>query len=109
MEVKAGVTLAGLHLLMRPALGAAEKIWKAHGIAAGVMITEARGGVHSARSLHPYGLALDMRTRYFTEEQKIQVYSDLQAALPLYDIILHNTHIHVEPSNSLLDRHGLLI
>jgi len=109
MILKEGVTLAGIHLLMRPVLKAAENIWKAHGIAEGVTVTCARGGIHSAGSWHYYGLALDFRTRYFTEAVKVQVYADLKAALPLYDIVSHGTHIHVEPSDNLADQHGLLI
>lgn len=109
MKLKANVTLAGLHLLMRPALKAAEDLWIAHGRPEGVTVTCARGGIHSAGSWHYYGLALDFRTRYFEDDIKKQVYHDLKNALPLYDVIEHDTHIHVEPSDNLADKHGLLI
>lgn len=108
MEIKAGVTLAGLHLLMRPVLRAAERIWKAHGRDEGVTVTEACGGTHSATSWHYYGLALDLRTRYFSTEELDKVEKEMKRALPEYDIIVHSSHMHVEIGNTLAEQHGLL-
>jgi hypothetical protein len=51
-------------------------------------------------SLHYYGLAVDLRTRYFSETVKQLVAAELNSALknisPYYQIIVHSTHIHVE-------------
>ena len=109
MILKEGVSLAGLHLLMRPVLREAERIWKENGQSEGVTVTCALGGVHSAASWHYYGLALDLRNRYFSEGVKDKVAVELKQALPYYDILAHSTHIHVEPSNGLANKHGLLI
>ena len=113
MQIKDGVTLAGLHPVMRPVLREAESIWKAHGRPEGVTITEARGGTHSASSFHYYGLALDLRTRYFEFDEAVLVHKALKSALPGYDIIHHekdgkSSHIHCETGNGLAKDIGML-
>ncbi len=97
MKLKKGVELAGLDLRMRPVLIAAEEIWKGLGRKEGVTITCTRGDVHSAGSLHPYGLALDLRIRYFSKTKQTRAFELLKIALGnSFDVILHSTHIHVE-------------
>jgi hypothetical protein len=108
MEIDNGAVLAGLHILMRKALGACEDVWKYHGRPEGVTITCGINGVHSASSWHYYGLAIDCRTHYFDEFVKAEVVADLKKKLPEYDIIAHSTHIHIEPSNQLAAKHGLM-
>lgn len=108
MILKAGVTLAGLNILMRPVLRHAERIWMANGEDDGVTITEALGGTHSATSWHYYGLALDLRTRYFTTEVYNDITLEMREALPDYDVVAHSTHMHVEIGNALARQHGLL-
>lgn len=109
MQIKNGASIAGLHLLMRPVLKVAEQIWKDAGRPEGVLITAGLDGIHSAGSWHYYGLALDLRNNYFDEATKKEVAKKLKTALPSYDVVIHSTHIHVEPSNLLAERHGLLI
>ena len=95
MIIKEGVTLAGIDFKMRKVLIAADKIWKENHQE--LVITEARGGTHSAGSLHYYGLALDMRTRYFDAMTKTNVAMLLREELgPDYDVIMHSSHCHVE-------------
>lgn len=98
MLLKDGVTLSGLDLSMRPVLIAAEKIWKEFGRPEGVTITSALDGVHSAGSLHYYGLALDLRTHYFDPNVQHDVHHALckELDLRIFDVVLHSTHIHVE-------------
>jgi hypothetical protein len=98
MLIKDGVILAGLDIVMRPVLVAAEIIWIDNGRAEGVTITSALDGVHSAGSLHYYGRAVDLRIRYFDAMTKKRVYDNLKWTLDscLYDVVLHATHIHVE-------------
>lgn len=98
MIFKDGVVMAGLDLSMRPVLIAAENIWMANGRPEGVCITSALDGCHSAGSLHYYGLALDLRTRYFDPDTKEKVFRELCSVLDLalFDIVWHETHIHVE-------------
>lgn len=98
MEVKEGVELKDLDICMRPVLIEAEKIWKRYGREEGVTITCTAGDVHSAGSLHPYGLAIDMRIRYFSQEELDAVHKEMVDSLDiaLFDIIVHSTHMHVE-------------
>lgn len=97
MEIKTGVSLQGLSLAMRPVLIAAENIWKKHGIKNGVTVTCGTDGTHSAGSLHYYGYAIDLRTRYFDDKTIERVLTDLTNALSHeYDVVLEQTHIHVE-------------
>ncbi len=95
MKTKQGVVLAGLQFPMRIVLIKAASIWEQNGQE--LVITSTLDGVHSPGSLHPYGYAVDLRTRYFERLVAIQVEFELQNALSVeYDVILHKTHIHVE-------------
>ena len=108
MILKDGADIKGLHVLMRPVLSASESIWITHGRSEGVTVTAGLDGIHSAGSWHYYGLAVDLRTRYFGQTVKADVYHDLKAALPGYDVVMHDTHIHVEVGNTLASKWGLL-
>ncbi len=103
MKLKKGVILAGLRLEMRPVLIASERIWKQFGRKEGVTITGGLEGTHSAGSLHYYGYALDLRTRYWLKKKKkLAVAKELREALgPDYDVVIHSTHIHAEYNNIL--------
>lgn len=95
MKIKEGAVLTGLQLEMRKVLVEADKIWKSFNKE--LVVTEGTGGAHSAGSLHYYGYAVDLRSYYFTSEEKFKVVTDLKNALGGdYDVIVHNTHIHVE-------------
>jgi hypothetical protein len=95
MQIKDGVVLAGLDIRMRPALMFADAIWKEYGQE--LVVTSALDGVHSAGSLHYYGLALDFRIYYFSPEEALAVSVELRECLGTdFDVVLHSTHIHVE-------------
>lgn len=95
MKTKPGVIIAGLKIEMRKVLMVADKIWKEHGQE--LVITSGLDGVHSPGSLHPYGYALDLRSRYFVKARCPLVVVDLKEQLGNdYDVIVHSTHIHVE-------------
>lgn len=97
MILKDGVILAGLNIKMRPALIALEKVYKRLGRSEGVTITSGLDGVHSAGSLHYYGLAVDGRTHYFTEEEIDRAVAQLKNELGNnYDVVKESTHIHIE-------------
>lgn len=100
MRIKDGADIKGLDIRVRPALIEAERIWKAHGREEGVTITSGLDGVHSAGSLHYYGLAVDFRNRYWDHGTKREVFEELKRSLKRrsshFDIIFHETHIHVE-------------
>ncbi len=75
-----------------------------------LVVTCGTNGVHSAGSLHYYGLAIDFRTKYFTKGVAEKVARELRKALgPKFDVIVHRTkfsnHIHVEfdPKDNAID------
>ena len=89
------VILAGLNEVMRPALIAANDIWLGHGEE--LVVTCGLNGVHSARSLHYYGKALDFRCRYFAPNVQVVVAHELRDSLPdAFDVVFEGDHIHVE-------------
>ena len=95
MKIKDGVTIAGLNIKMRIVLIMADLIWEELGQE--LVITSGLEGTHSAGSLHYYGYAVDFRTFYFTEEEKKKAIEDLRDNLGLeYDVVWHNSHVHVE-------------
>ncbi len=95
MKLKDGVVLLGLQTEMRKVLKLADFLWKRYGQE--LVITAALDGVHSAGSLHYYGLALDFRTRYFKPGIAKIIVGEMKEKLPHeYDVVLESTHIHVE-------------
>ena len=95
MKIKDGVILAGLDIKMRPVLIAADSIWDEYGQE--LVVTAGLDGAHSAGSLHYYGLALDLRTRYFDDAMREVIGQDLEDRLPIdYDVVVHSSHVHVE-------------
>lgn len=97
MQIKQGVILAGLDIRMRPALIAAERVWKEYGQPEGVTITCGLDGTHSAGSFHYYGLAVDCRTRYWDDMTTADVAQRLRYLLGGdFDVVIHSSHIHIE-------------
>lgn len=98
MKIKKGVSINGLKLVMRPVLVEAEKVWRTHGQE--LVLTSALDGEHAAGSLHYYGFAVDLRTNYFSSQEKSEAARDLYLALQkyghMYRIITEETHIHVQ-------------
>ena len=84
----------GLDIRMRPVLQSASKIWDELGEE--LVVTSALEGQHSAGSLHFYGLALDFRTRYFSEHEAQKAFVLLTEALPDFIVVLEETRIHVQ-------------
>ena len=95
MKIKDGANIQGLDMRMRPVLVNAERIWKDAGQE--LVVTSGLDGEHSAGSLHYYGLAVDLRTRYFSHVLVIEVAKKLKNCLgKVYDVVVKPTHIHVE-------------
>jgi hypothetical protein len=95
MKVKDGVQLKDLQFVMREVLINADKIWEENGKE--LVVTSTADSVHSAGSLHPYGLAVDFRTKYFDEVTKQKVYKKLIEKLgDRFTVISEPTHIHVQ-------------
>ena len=95
MKIKEGASIQGLNIRMRPVLIAADKLWKKFNEE--LVVTCGLDGNHSAGSLHYYGLAVDLRINYFTENQMRSAANELRVILGnSFDVVLHSTHIHVE-------------
>lgn len=95
MKTKPGVSLFGLQLPMRFVLVQADRIWRRNGIE--LTITSTVEGVHSPRSLHPFGYAVDFRIRDFPEAQHRAIAQELGETLgSQYRVLLEVDHIHVE-------------
>ena len=97
MKIKKGAVLTGLKLEMRRVLISADVLWRENGKE--LVITEGTGGVHSAGSLHPYGYALDLRSRYFKGPRVAiaVIAGELRRRLGArYNVVVHKSHIHVE-------------
>jgi hypothetical protein len=103
MKLKKNVQLTGLKPVMRNVLIIADHIWERYGQE--LVITSGLDGSHSSSSLHYYGYALDLRTRYFNDEEKESVYKELKNALKAinhnYRVIMSTTHIHTEYRGTL--------
>ena len=111
MKIKRGVKLEGLKIQMRYVLIEAEALWKEFGqecvITSGTEyvpdwshLKEDNTLIHSPGSLHHFGYALDFRTHYFSEVDKIRIVAKLQSRLnkisSRYTCRLEQTHIHVQ-------------
>ncbi len=95
MKFKEGVSLIGLQLPMRKVFIVVDKLWQEHGEEA--IITSGTDGTHSAGSLHYFGYAVDVRTRYFDSVIQTIIWKKLQSRLgATYDVVLHKTHMHIE-------------
>jgi len=103
------VNIRGLHPVMRKAMKVADKLWIANGRPEGITITAALNGIHSAGSWHYSGCAVDIRNRYWDESKRKAVHMKLKAALSDYDIVLHDTHVHMEPGDALARKFGLMV
>lgn len=89
---------------MRWVLKYADSTWAKYGY--DCVVTSARDGMHSAGSLHYYGLAVDIRNSVdwgFIDEDRIKMVDELQKKVlrhsRYYQFINHNSHLHVEYDN----------
>jgi len=76
----------------------AQSVWIAHFPGIPLVITSITDGKHGENSLHYVGLAIDLRTRNLPEDNSEAIAGRaLKDALGKdYDVIVHNTHIHIE-------------
>ncbi len=95
-----GASIEGLDIRMRPAMIVCGRVFKKHKQTH--TITCGLNGSHSSGSLHPYGLAIDSRTRFlgWSWVKKRAVRDEIAIALSRidyrFDVILHKTHLHIE-------------
>jgi UDP-N-acetylenolpyruvoylglucosamine reductase len=61
------------------------------------VLTSANDGQHGFGSLHYAGLAVDVRTHHVTANDIEPLADTIREALgPQFDVVLEDTHIHVE-------------
>ena len=95
LRFKSGVSVFGLQPEILWALDRCVDVWMFSG--KDVTVTSARGGKHSTKSKHYSGMAVDLRTRDLTEEERNQILYSLPSTLGgNYDFILESDHFHLE-------------
>jgi hypothetical protein len=89
-------SLAGIQLPMQRVLREVEDFMDT--VQNDVVITCTTGGVHSVGSYHYYGYAIDFRTSHLEDLDERRAFQEyLIFSLPFwYDVVLHETHLHVE-------------
>ena len=94
MKLKEGVDILGIKPETLMAVMIADSVWTKHGQE--LVLTSVTDSVHSKYSRHNFGMAFDCRTRYFNEDEKVDVLMELREALGKhFNVIVHSTHIHV--------------
>ena len=96
MKAKKSVNLEGVGFEIGYALGVAEMVYFTNG--ARMVVTSARDGKHSAKSLHYSGRAVDIRTRNLLPETLNRVFGALRKILEPagFDVVPESDHIHIE-------------
>lgn len=101
IKIKNGVVITGMKPEINLAISITNTVLDRHGY--DCIVTEITGGRHSRHSLHPVGLAVDIRSKHIrVESKKIEILGDLREALgDKYDVILEglgsvNEHYHIE-------------
>jgi len=100
MRLKKGASLEGLHVSMAIVLHHVENVYNSYGEEA-VITSGTEGnpldGVHSIKSYHYFGMALDFRTRYFTDATANVIVRKLSELLGFnYTVIFEKNHIHIQ-------------
>jgi hypothetical protein len=99
IKLKPGVSLKGMQPQVVLAALIVESIYASH--SAVCTITSCNDSVHSTNSLHYNGLALDFRTKDYTQDKQ-QLLAEIIVALGAeFDVLLEsegkdNEHLHVE-------------
>ncbi len=92
--IKRGVKVSGLQPEILLAIQEAREVYRN---LIDLTITALLDGTHMENSLHYKGLAVDLRTHYFSKPTQGLLLQRLKEALgPEYDVVLEKTHIHVE-------------
>ncbi len=93
--IKRGVRAKGLQPEISLAIEEAREVYREFG--ADLIITSMLDGQHMEGSLHYRGRAVDFRTRHLAQPDRALAANRLRLALgPEYDVVLEDTHIHVE-------------
>lgn len=85
---------------LRRAFPIVEEVWHSFG-QVDVWVTCGPEGEHSPGSCHGCGDAVDLRSRFFSDEQKERIASEVRAKLATeyprqFDFVLEGDHFHLE-------------
>lgn len=95
MQIKDGVQLVGLQLVMRPVLIVCDKVYQTNGH--DFVVTSGLEGTHWAGSLHYYGYAIDCRTRDIPANVlDIIIYKIREGLGVAYRVVQESNHLHIE-------------
>ena len=96
IHIKEGADISDLEKVCLKAIYKIHWLYKKLGY--DLWVTSGVDGKHSKSSFHYLGLAFDIRIREFKDDVNIHdLVADIKVALgQQFDVILHNTHIHVE-------------
>ncbi len=95
MRLKNNVKLEGLHSQILLAVLVANEVYRQH--AKELVITSVNDSRHGKNSIHYKGNAVDLRTRYFEYQEKLEVYREISKRLTAdFDVVLERDHIHIE-------------
>lgn len=94
MKFKKGVSILGIKTEMLVALQVCEYVYEIYDEE--LVVTSVCDGKHSATSRHYQGMAIDTRTRYFTDQQKLLVAKEITNRLGKDFLVLVETnHLHI--------------
>ena len=95
MKIKHGVSLSRLSHHMLLVWLVVDSLWADAGSEA--VITSGRDGVHSQRSKHYTGQALDFRTNTLTSQEVQRLAQECRDILGNdYDVVVEANHLHIE-------------
>lgn len=103
-ELVNNAVLFGMQLVMRRAMLSAAAARGRVGKPT-LIITCGTNGAHTAGSLHPYGYAIDIRTRDIAPDSLDTFYGVLRADLTPFgfSVVRHPTHCHIEYRAALVE------
>lgn len=94
MAFKRGVDPRGLQPPILLAVIVAREVFTE--LEADFIVTSFCDGTHGPKSLHRFGLAMDVRTRHLMPGEIRPIVARLRDRLPGYDIVEEHDHLHIE-------------
>ena len=94
-SIKETVRLQGLKPEAVPILIVANEVYSSMGY--DCIVTSVTDSQHTAKSLHPFGYSVDLRTKHVPCEKHAAIAKEIATRLgPQYDCVLESDHIHCE-------------